>query len=150
LEGVTFAINHAATAHLLKRGFPEVGLLPLLLPVQAMEVLWVFLNYFVIERTTTEPVVKYVGDIHLGYMPFSHSVVTMLGVGAAAWIGGILVKRARLGAAVGLGVISHLLLDLLTHNGDIVLAPFVGGKGYGTYLCLVLCPLEWMGSTHEV
>jgi hypothetical protein len=36
-----------------------------------MELLWVVLNYAGVERTTTEPVVRYVGDIHLAYMPFS-------------------------------------------------------------------------------
>ena len=38
------------------------------------------------------------------------------------------------GAALGLGVVSHLILDLATHNGDIALAPVLTGEGYGTYL----------------
>lgn len=129
-----FAIDHAATALLLKRRFPELSLVPLLLSVQAMELLWVLLNYLGVERTTTEPVVRYVGDIHLAYMPFSHSIATMLGAGALAWVVGALAGRARLGAAVGLGIVSHLVLDLLTHNGDIALAPGATEPGYGTFL----------------
>lgn len=129
-----FAINHAATALLLKRRFPEIPLLPLLLSVQAMEFLWVVLNYLGIERTTTEPVVEYVGDIHLAYMPFSHSILTMLLAGVVAGTICLVSGRARLGAAVALGIVSHLVLDLITHNGDIALAPFVGVGRYGTYL----------------
>lgn len=129
-----FAINHAATALLLERRYPELSLVPLLLSVQAMELVWIALNYLGIERTTTEPVVRYVGDIHLVFMPYSHSVATMLGAGGVAWLVGALAGRPRLGAAVGLGIVSHLVLDLLTHDGDIVIAPGVAGPGYGTYL----------------
>ena len=129
-----FAINHAATALLLKRRYPSAPLVPLLLSVQAMEFAWVLLNYAGVERTTTEPAVRYVGDIHLEYMPFSHSVLTVLAAVLAVWAVGALVGRARLGAILGLGILSHLLLDLLTHNGDIALGPFAGAPKYGTFL----------------
>ncbi len=129
-----FAINHAAAALLVKRRYPVVSLVPILLAVQAMELLWVVLNYAGVERTTTEPVVRYVGDIHLVYMPFSHSVATMLGAAALAWSIGAIAGRPRLGAAFALGVASHLVLDLATHNRDIALVPFLSGPEYGTQL----------------
>ncbi|MGE3888188.1 MAG: metal-dependent hydrolase [Vicinamibacterales bacterium] len=129
-----FAINHAATSLLIRRRYPDVGFVPILLSVQAMELLWVALNYAGLERTTTEPVVRYVGDIHLAYMPFSHSVATMLAVAGLSWAAAVVFQRPRLGAAFGLGVLSHLLLDLATHNGDIALAPFIEDRSYGTYL----------------
>jgi hypothetical protein len=74
-----FAIDHAATALLIKRRYPTVPLTPLLIAVQAMELAWVALNYLGLERTSTEPVVRSVADIHLGFMPYSHSVATGLG-----------------------------------------------------------------------
>jgi hypothetical protein len=129
-----FAINHAATALLIRRRYPDVSLVPILISVQAMEILWVVLNYAGIERTTTESVVRDVGDIHLEFMPYSHSVATMVGAGILAWVLGVVLRRPRLGAAVGIGIVSHLLLDLATHDGDIALAPFIAGEGYGTYL----------------
>lgn len=129
-----FAINHAATALLIRRRYPNVPFIPILLSVQVMELLWVTLNYLGVERTTTEPVVRYVGDIHLEFMPYSHSVATMLAVAGLSWAAGTAFRRPRLGAAFGIGVLSHLLLDLATHNGDIALAPFAGSQGYGTYL----------------
>ncbi len=129
-----FAINHAAAALLVRRRYQDVSLVPILIAVQAMEFLWVGLNYVGVERTATEPVVRYVGDIHLAYMPFSHSVVTMLGAAALAWAIGVATGRPRLGAAVGLGVVSHLVLDLATHDRDIALAPLLDGPEYGTRL----------------
>jgi membrane-bound metal-dependent hydrolase YbcI (DUF457 family) len=119
-----FAVDHAATALLIKRRYPSVSLTPLLISVQAMELAWVGLNYLGIEQTTTEAAVHSVADIHLGYMPYSHSVGIPVCVAVLAWL--IIEKgfgRAALGRAVGLGIVSHLILDLATHAHDIVLWP---------------------------
>ena len=119
-----FAIDHAATALLLKRRYPAVPLTPLLLAVQAMEFAWVALNYLGIERTTTAPVVRSVADIHLAYIPYSHSVAIPVLTALLAWF--VLERgfgQAALGRAVGLGIVSHLVLDLATHAHDIVLWP---------------------------
>ena len=117
-----FAVDHAATALLIKRRYPSVSLAPMLLSVQAMELAWVGLNYLGIERTTTEASVRSVADIHLAYMPFSHSVATAVGGALLAWLfvekglGRPLLARA-------IGIVSHLVLDLVTHAQDIVLWP---------------------------
>ena len=119
-----FAVDHAATALLLKRRFPKVPMPPLLLSVQAMELAWVALNYLGVERTTTAASVRSVADIHLAYMPFSHSIGTAVGAALLAWL--IIEKvlgRAALGRAVALGIVSHLILDLATHAHDVQLLP---------------------------
>ena len=119
-----FAVDHAATALLLKRRYPSVPIAPLLLAVQAMELAWVAFNYLGLERTTTERVVRSVADIHLAWMPYSHSVMTALGGAVLAWVGiEFGMGRRALGRAVGIGIASHLALDLLTHAHDIVLWP---------------------------
>src|SRR5262245_10749031 len=119
-----FAVDHAATALLIKRRFPSVSLTPMLLSVQAMELAWVGFNYLGIERTTTEASVRSVADIHLAYMPFSHSVATAVGGALLAWL---FVERGLghplLGRAIGIGILSHLVLDLVTHARDIALWP---------------------------
>jgi hypothetical protein len=115
-----FAVDHAATALLIKRRFPSVSLTPLLLSVQAMELAWVGLNYLGIERTTTESSVRSVADIHLAYMPFSHSVATAAGAAMLAWL--VIEKgfgRPLLARAMGIGIFSHLILDLVTHARDL-------------------------------
>ena len=129
-----FAINHAATALLLRRREPSGPFLPLLLSVQAMELAWVLLNYLGVERTTTDAVVRDLGDIHLSYMPYSHSVLTASAAAFLAWGIGALLGRSRIGGLVALGIVSHLILDLITHNGDIPLWPSPGAPMYGTFL----------------
>jgi membrane-bound metal-dependent hydrolase YbcI (DUF457 family) len=119
-----FAVDHAATALLIKRRYPSVPLAPILVSVQAMELAWVGLNYLGIERTTTEATVRSVADVHLAYMPYSHSVATGAGAAIVAWL--TIEKgfgRPALGRAVGLGIVSHLILDLATHAHDIALWP---------------------------
>lgn len=119
-----FAVDHAATALLLRRRYPSLPMVPLLLAVQAMELAWVVFNYLGVERTTTERVVRSVADIHLASMPYSHSVVTALGAALIGWaVIELGMGRRELGRAVGLGIASHLVLDLLTHAHDIVLWP---------------------------
>ena len=127
-----FAINHAATALIIKRVFKDVPIIWILISVQFMELLWVFLNYGGIEKTTTDEKVKYVGNIHLSYIPFSHSIVTMSGAAIAAWL---LISKwlglSDVGLAVGLGIASHLFLDLITHSPDIAIAPFIDEPKFG-------------------
>lgn len=131
-----FAINHAATALLIKRKFPAAPMIWLLICVQLMEILWVLLNYVGLERTTTEPTVKSVSDIHLIFMPYSHSIASALGLAVLAWLAvakGL--RKADAGLALGAGVVSHLILDLITHAPDIALAPGMGHPklGLGLY-----------------
>jgi membrane-bound metal-dependent hydrolase YbcI (DUF457 family) len=131
-----FAIDHAATALVIKRRFPAVPMAPLLISVQAMELAWVALNYLGVERTTTESAVRSVADIHLARMPYSHSVGIPVLAALAVWL--VIEKgfrRAALGRAVGLGIVSHLILDILTHGRDIVLWPGLASPklGLGLY-----------------
>jgi hypothetical protein len=134
-----FAINHAATALLLQRQFPEQPIVPLLVSVQLMEILWGILNLLGIERTTTEPAVHSVADVHLAYMPYSHSVASSLALALLAWLAlhGVF-HRAKLGIAVAIGIVSHLVLDLVTHARDIAVAPGLESikLGLGLYSAL--------------
>jgi hypothetical protein len=130
-----FAVDHAATALLIKRRYPSVPLAPVLIAVQAMEFAWVILNYLGVERTTTAPAVRSVADLHLAYMPYSHSVGTALGAALLAWaVLELGLHRPMLGRAVGLGIASHLALDLFTHAPDLVLWPALAAPKLGTGL----------------
>jgi len=118
-----FAVDHALTALLIKRRYRQAPLAPVLLSVQAMELAWVALNYGGIERTDAAAPVRSVADIHLSYMPYSHSVATACAAAALAWWTLTRLDRPILARAVGIGVLSHLVLDLATHARDIALAP---------------------------
>lgn len=127
-----FAINHAATALVIKRIYGTVPMIWILISVQVMELLWVVLNFIGLERTTTDREVRYVGNIHLSEMPYSHSVVTMSGAAIMSWLVlSQVFSRQDIGTAFGLGIVSHLTLDLITHDRDIPLAPFIKGPKFG-------------------
>jgi len=101
-----------------------------------MELAWVGFNYLGIERTTTAETVRSVADINLAYMPYSHSVGIAVGAALVTWL--IIEKgfgRAFLGRAIGLGIVSHLILDLATHGHDIALWPGLAAPklGLGLY-----------------
>jgi membrane-bound metal-dependent hydrolase YbcI (DUF457 family) len=119
-----FAVDHAATALLIKRRFPSVPMPPLLVSVQAMELAWVAFNCLGIEHTTTASTVRSVADIHLASIPYSHSIATSVTAAVLTWwtiergLG-----RRLLGRAVAIGIVSHLILDIATHAHDIALWP---------------------------
>ena len=130
-----FAINHAATGLIIKRIFPDVPMAVILVSVQLIEILWVVLNFLGVEKTTTENRVKSVSDVHLEYMPFSHSVVSTAALAVGA---GILLALGfgalNVGIAVALGICSHLVLDLISHARDIALSPIQGSRKFGVGL----------------
>lgn len=120
----------------MKRRFPEAPMAWLLVSVQVMELGWVVLNLVGVERTTTSGAVESVSDIQLAFMPYSHSVATMLGVALAAYL---LLRfghqRPTLALAVAVGIASHLVLDLVTHAPDLPPAPGINTPklGLGLY-----------------
>jgi hypothetical protein len=119
-----FAINHAATALVLKRRYPTVRMAFILLAVQAVELLWVAFNLLGIEITTTDDTVRSVQNIHLLHMPWSHSIATTLVFAIVAWaLIRFALGKPKTAIAVALGIASHLVLDLVTHSPDIALAP---------------------------
>ena len=127
-----FAINHAATALIIKKIYPDVSIATILVSVQLIEILWVVFNFLGVEKTTTENKVKSVSDVHLEYMPFSHSVVSTAFLATCAWIlFAFGFKEVDVGIAVALGICSHLVLDLISHARDIVIAPFLESRKFG-------------------
>jgi membrane-bound metal-dependent hydrolase YbcI (DUF457 family) len=130
-----FAINHASAALLFKKKYPDVKLVWLLISVQLVELLWVLFNYIGLESTTTEDSVKFVGDIHLSHMPFSHSILSTVILAGLAYI---LIKKffnsKMLATAISLAISSHIILDLLTHNNDLPLSFFSENIKLGSML----------------
>ena len=147
-----FAINHAATALLLKKRYRQVRMVWLLLSVQLVELLWVVFNLIGLERTTTDEVVHSLADIHLIQMPFSHSLLATVLLAGGAWA----FLRFRLGkptlaVAVAVGISSHIVLDLATHGADLPLWPGADaariGSGLYTHVPLLAFGLETVVAT---
>ncbi len=118
-----FAINHAASSLLFKKHLRgEISFVWILLAVQFIELVWVFLNWLGIERVTTEDKVRYVGDIHLSYMPYSHSILSSaILVAIAGMVFWFWKKSIRITIIIMLACSSHIILDLVTHTQDLPL-----------------------------
>ena len=129
------AINHAATALLINRKWPGVPIVPVLVSVQLVEFLWVAFNLIGVEVTTTEPQVRALNDIHLAYMPYSHSIAATAVLAFTVWVVvAKLLNRPAWGLALAVAVSSHIVLDLATHVHDIALAPGIDSPKFGSGL----------------
>jgi len=118
------AINHAATALLLKKRWPGLPLIPALVSVQLIEFFWVFLNLAGVEVTTIESPVRAMNDIHLSHMPYSHSVGSVLLIAGLAWLLlRTVAKRPAWAIPIAVGICSHIVLDILVHARDIEVFP---------------------------
>src|SRR3954464_1834936 len=126
MEAVTYAISHASAALALKKKYPRVGPWPLLIAVQAVELLWVIFTYLGIEHVSTTP-----NKVHLDFLPYSHSIVTGLFLAGLAWGFGKSVRRTYIGTAIALAVLSHVVLDLIQHDPNIALLPMAWGPRFG-------------------
>jgi membrane-bound metal-dependent hydrolase YbcI (DUF457 family) len=130
-----FAINHAATALVVKKKYPQAPLPLLLISVQLMELFWVAFNYLGIEYSTTEPTVASVADLHLVHMPYSHSILSTLIVAGIAWLAiSRWFKSPKIATATALAIASHVVLDLMTHTQDIPVTPFADLEKLGVGL----------------
>jgi hypothetical protein len=122
-----YAINHAATALLIKKNSPKLPLFPLLISVQLVEVLWVFFNYLGWEHFSISG-----GRVHLDFLPYSHSVFS--GVAAAVLSFCVInwgYKNRKLALAFAIGVLSHVMIDVIFHEKDIQLSPFSAKPAFG-------------------
>ena len=122
-----YAINHAATALLIKKNKPELPLWPLLISVQLVEILWVIFNYLGIERYSVTA-----GKLHLDFLPYSHSIFSGLLIAVLSYeIIAQGFKNRKLAIAFAIGVLSHIAIDLIFHEHDIRLSPFTDHPVWG-------------------
>ncbi len=127
--GITYAISHASAALALKKKFPRVGIWPLLISVQLVELLWIVFIYLGIEHFRATP-----DAIHLDFLPYSHSVGTGLLLAGLVWAMAKSVHRSNIGAAIALGILSHIVLDIIHHEPNITLLPIMWGPRLGLNL----------------
>jgi membrane-bound metal-dependent hydrolase YbcI (DUF457 family) len=129
------AINHAATALLLKKRWPNLPVIPALISVQLIEFLWVFLNLAGVEVTTIASPVHAMDDIHLSYMPYSHSLGSVLLIAGLVWLLlRTVANRSGWAVPIALGICSHIVLDVLVHAPDIEVIPSVTAFKIGSGL----------------
>jgi hypothetical protein len=126
-------IGHNGLGFALKRVAPEVSLTALFTAVQLPDLLWPALLISGVE--TVQPTKGPNGFLNLEFLsyPYSHSLIGTIILGLVFGLGWKLLGKERTwkGAAIlGLAVISHWILDWITHVPDLPLG-FTGAHKVG-------------------
>jgi hypothetical protein len=127
-------IGHYAVALAAKRAAPGVSLGTLFLAAQFVDLLWPFFLVLGIEHVRIEPGNTAYTPLDFYDYPLSHSLEGALLWGAGFSIVYFLVRRNRRNALIaGLCVVSHWILDFVTHRPDLPLG-FSGSERLGAGL----------------
>jgi hypothetical protein len=124
-------IGHFAVGFAAKKAAPKVSLGTLFLAAQFIDLLWPTLLLFGIERVEIDPGNTAFTPLNFVFYPVSHSLLMVFFWASAFSIAFMLIRRQFRGAlVVGSLVVSHWILDLITHRADLPLVPgglvFVG------------------------
>ena len=120
-------LGHFAAGLAAKKLTPYTSLGTLLLSAQLLDLIWPTLLLLGTERVRIAPGITAVTPLDFVSYPWSHSLL-MAAVWALLFSGlYVLIRRYPRGAIVTLGlVLSHWVLDLVTHRPDLPLVPFAG------------------------
>lgn len=117
-------IGHIATGFAAKKWLPDINLGWCIIAAQFIDLLWPFLLIFGIERVRIEPGNTVVTPLNFESYPVSHS---LLGVLVWAFLFGAVFylwkKSWRSSLIMAVLVLSHWLLDFITHRPDLLLVP---------------------------
>lgn len=123
-------IGHYGLGFALKRAAPRASLGWLVAAVSLLDLLWPILVLAGVEVVRIDPGNTKLAPLDFVSYPYSHSLLLVCAWGLL--LGGLYLSRThyRAGAvAIGLGVVSHWVLDLLVHRPDLPLYP--GGPRVG-------------------
>lgn len=94
--------------------------------MQFVELLWILFTYLGIEHSRITPT-----GVHLDFLPYSHSIGTGILLAALAYAFGNAGRRRTVGIAIALGILSHIVLDIIQHEPNIALLPMAWGPRIG-------------------
>ena len=124
-------IGHFAVAFAAKRAAPEVSLGTLFLAAQLADLVWPTLVLLGIESFTIRPGITAVTPLDFTRYPYSHSLVGMALWGVLLGSVFFIFRRNARGAAVLVAVVlSHWLLDFISHRPDLPLT-LSGAERFG-------------------
>jgi membrane-bound metal-dependent hydrolase YbcI (DUF457 family) len=127
-------IGHFAVAMAAKRAAPRASLGTLVLAAQLLDVLWPVLLLAGLERVEIRPGVTAFTPLDFTRYPISHSLAAAAGWAAALAAVYYAATRYGRGALVlALLVVSHWVLDWITHRPDLPLWPGGPRQGLGLW-----------------
>ena len=117
-------IGHFAAAFGAKRAAPGPSLGVLFAAAQLPDLVWPVFLLTGWERVRVTPSSNPFLVLDFTYYPWTHSLMAVVGWGLLAGAGYVALARDRAGGvAVGLLVVSHWVLDFVTHRPDLPLYP---------------------------
>jgi hypothetical protein len=127
-------IGHIALALAAKRATPRVSLATLLLAAQWADVLWPVFLALGIEQVRLQPGNTAFTPLDFVSYPYSHSLVMLIGWGVLFGVAyrAVAGGRRTLWVLAGL-VVSHWVLDYITHRPDMPLYPGSAKVGLGLW-----------------
>lgn len=116
-------IGHYGPALAAKAAAPRLPLWSLFLAAQLLDILIVVLLRLGIEKMRIEPGILASSDLDLYHIPYSHGLLAAIGWSLLAALVARLagVRERRVLAAIAAVVLSHWLLDAITHPPDLPL-----------------------------
>lgn len=116
-------LGHFGLGFGAKKAVPEVSLGTLFIACQFADLLWPTLVLLGIERLEIEPGATRMTPLNFVSYPYSHSLLMLCvwGVAFGVIYAGIRRSRLRAAAALALLVVSHWVLDVVTHRPDMPL-----------------------------
>ncbi len=117
-------IGHIALGLAGKRAAPSVSLATWLTSVQLVDLLWPVFLLAGLEHVRIAPGITRFTPLDFYDYPITHSLVGSLGWAALFAIGCIVVYRnARIAFLLAAGVVSHWVLDVISHRPDVPVFP---------------------------
>jgi hypothetical protein len=117
-------IGHYAVALAAKKAAPRTSLGVQMFAAQFLDLLWPIFLLAGLEHVRIAPGITAFTPLDFTAYPISHSLLTV--VGWSALVGGLMfgfAKRGRDAIVVGIVVLSHWVLDWVTHRPDLPLWP---------------------------
>ena len=117
-------VGHFAVGLAAKSLAPKVSLGTLILAAAFSDVLWILFFAAGIEQVVIQPGIMVANSLNLVYIPFSHSLLMdAVWGGLFAAIYFLLRQDSRGAWTLCIAVLSHWVLDWVTHRPDMPLAP---------------------------
>jgi FtsH-binding integral membrane protein len=127
-------VGHFALGLAAKRATPRVSLATLFAAAQLADLLWPFLLAAGVEQVRIDPGNTAFTPLDFVSYPYSHSLVMLIVWGVALGYGYTTLRRqnGRTFAVLAALVVSHWVLDVVTHRPDMPIYP--GGPRFGLEL----------------
>lgn len=125
-------IGHFAVGLAAKKWSPKVNLGFSFMACQLLDLIWPVLVLIGIEKVHVDPLATKVTPFDFEYYPYSHSLVmTILYSGLIGFLAFRIYKNLKSALVLGFVVLSHWILDFITHRPDlpIFLGKFKLGLG---------------------